>query len=1127
MSNRQIDVSILTEKGIALLELKSIKGKVIGNENGDWSVIVDTGEEILLNINLFKQLKHQKFAFLEKLNLIRKGNFEHIEEGDLAYIKCWGYFEKDSIYDIEQIGGKARSWFDVITGDNLIEKMRFLRTGYRPKDMDVIVKGLNLKEYSFEKHPYSQEKRTFESNCAKELNVFIPPQNWDKILNKIKVSNIITIVGDRNVGKTTTMMNLAKELKKSGFKVHEDKESLITLRTEKDRTEYYDLIRKKNLFILDDLFGKTEYESGLGNKWIYLIIDILDLSVNQSKIIIGSRRDIIDKFLYNNNELSRWNLMNEFKSSIVELRFSDYDEDNRKEMFDKNLNFIHLTEKNKETILNRNVKKITNELLLPGDISYFIQNAKDKVDFKESELDTYIDKAKQQIHSIAVDIKLLKDYEKIFLYNLYINQDFNLDDLETTYLLCCPSDLTGKNYFRECKYKFNDRFIKSKIEKEFFSDKEIIKLDFVHPVYREAIEKLLKEVEHKSEYKIFNEIIFNLYYSLSFQIEGWNKEGYRYSTLRFNIFKGICYTGHEETYNLVLENLNEISKSITIGTIETLVTSLKSYLGEKISTLEEFHRNFDKFKYYAEFLNNYKKFDDKIIHNYLEKQIQNKDENPFVKYVIAYTMTFEMDSKSIKEIEFLLDKFERDSNIDLLITIFIIKYHKELQESGKTRLSTLNNKNQQIRLLIQNYNEVDETLKNVLENLVSNSEEEIPIEAIPQVLMNFNTLPEVVKNKYAFIFESSDENIKNKIKESLELWVDRYVKDLDNGVTKWQGLDEKVQKLFILWLEKGNYSKQLYGYPEEFWIDDHSRLLYKWIFYSLRKDAKTCFVDKDNCIYIIDIAPSASAAGLTFEEQLTFKEKITHRLREQIPVDLLNSIQVNIISLLKTLKPTFFLCWNNIPISDSSKLITFFGENGVKWENNKTKITNDGQKITISDGESSYSIHINDEKNIVTIKDDLYKPYIHTDKENINHRKSVETGEPKEAEPEWFGPEGGSKQIYGGMNWFSIRNENGRINLYKPPLEKAEVMWVAFLLADKDKKELAESIIKAIEEDKTVLKAFFGACEHFYEYPFKLSDFQEELLNRMLQYSNAEIDSDYDRFCDQRNRSDVNIEDYN
>lgn len=284
------------------------------------------------------------------------------------------------------------------------------------------------------------------------------------------------------------------------------------------------------------------------------------------------------------------------------------------------------------------------------------------------------------------------------------------------------------------------------------------------------------------------------------------------------------------------------------------------------------------------------------------------------------------------------------------------------------------------------------TNEDILINLVSNSEKTMLIEAIPQVLLNFNKLPLEVTNGYTFIFESSNEKIKNQIKETFERWVDRYVNDLDTEITKWHDLDEKVRKLFIAWLEEGNYSKQLYGYSDEPFINQNERVFYKWIFYSSKHDGKTCFVDKNNNIYVKDIDP--------FEKEvLTFKEKITPRLRELIPYDLIVTIPKNIIRLLISLES---------------------------------------------------------------------------------------------------------------------------------PFEKAEVMWVAFPLADIDRPELEKAIIRAIDEDKAVLKAFFARedCEHFYEYPFKLSDFQEKLIHKMLQYADDEIESAYDGFCDQRNRSDINIEEY-
>jgi len=149
LSNAQIDVVILTQKGPAILELKSYKGEIFGSENGNWCVKTEDNEERLMNVNLFQQLKDQKFAFLEKLNSIRIGTFEHVDIKKLANIQCWGYFEKGSNYNLEQVGRRVHIWFDVITANNLIEKMkRSLNAGYllRNQDMDAIVKGLNLKE---------------------------------------------------------------------------------------------------------------------------------------------------------------------------------------------------------------------------------------------------------------------------------------------------------------------------------------------------------------------------------------------------------------------------------------------------------------------------------------------------------------------------------------------------------------------------------------------------------------------------------------------------------------------------------------------------------------------------------------------------------------------------------------------------------------------------------------------------------------------------------------------------------------------------------------------------------------------------------------------------------------------
>ncbi len=251
LSNAQIDVLILAIKGIAILELKSYEGKIYGSENGEWGVITANGKEVSLSENLFQQLNQQKFAIVDKLKVIRKGNFERIEEEKLYRIQCWGYFNKGSTYDINQVGERAHIWFDVITANDLIEKMSFFNAGYLlgSKDMDAIVKGLNLTDFSFKKRPPPTED-SFESNYRRELSVFIPPRNWDEIVSRIMNSNIVTIEGDPRVGKTTAIMNIAKELKKSGYEIKENKESLKTLfhsREEKDQKEFSNIIKNKKL----------------------------------------------------------------------------------------------------------------------------------------------------------------------------------------------------------------------------------------------------------------------------------------------------------------------------------------------------------------------------------------------------------------------------------------------------------------------------------------------------------------------------------------------------------------------------------------------------------------------------------------------------------------------------------------------------------------------------------------------------------------------------------------------------------------------------------------------------------------------------------------------------------------
>jgi len=143
----QIDLLIIQEKGMSILELKSYKGAVIGDENWKKKWFVKSVSGIKkMPINLFSQLVKESNVLRKKIEQIRMNIFPNIEEDDMKKIQCWGYFKKGSTYDINQLPDKYHKWFDIITGDDLIRNLSFVDAGYKldEKDMIAIKDNLNL-----------------------------------------------------------------------------------------------------------------------------------------------------------------------------------------------------------------------------------------------------------------------------------------------------------------------------------------------------------------------------------------------------------------------------------------------------------------------------------------------------------------------------------------------------------------------------------------------------------------------------------------------------------------------------------------------------------------------------------------------------------------------------------------------------------------------------------------------------------------------------------------------------------------------------------------------------------------------------------------------------------------------
>lgn len=158
VANGEIDCVVLTKNGPLLLELKAYEGTVHGTENGPW--VVDTRDGPMELQNLFISAKIRRQDFIDKMIPICKASFPHIGEPNLKKIGSWLYFCRGSTYPDGQIDFRRVKWFRVTTPENLLEKLRFLESGYslRPEDMDAIVAGLRLQEYDLDSDRGIDEK---------------------------------------------------------------------------------------------------------------------------------------------------------------------------------------------------------------------------------------------------------------------------------------------------------------------------------------------------------------------------------------------------------------------------------------------------------------------------------------------------------------------------------------------------------------------------------------------------------------------------------------------------------------------------------------------------------------------------------------------------------------------------------------------------------------------------------------------------------------------------------------------------------------------------------------------------------------------------------------------------------
>lgn len=153
----EIDCVIFTSSGPVLLELKTIRGEIYGELNGDWKAVKNNGDEYILPKNLLHQLKKERSKFNQSLLASLKPLLPDIPEEDIMRTEAWGYFPKGTVYK-GSITRNEVSWFDIVTLDTLREKFSFdeSRVMYTNEMREKFIADLHLTEFIGDILPYER-----------------------------------------------------------------------------------------------------------------------------------------------------------------------------------------------------------------------------------------------------------------------------------------------------------------------------------------------------------------------------------------------------------------------------------------------------------------------------------------------------------------------------------------------------------------------------------------------------------------------------------------------------------------------------------------------------------------------------------------------------------------------------------------------------------------------------------------------------------------------------------------------------------------------------------------------------------------------------------------------------------
>ncbi|MDO9097104.1 MAG: hypothetical protein Q7U60_03150, partial [Candidatus Methanoperedens sp.] len=326
--------------------------------------------------------------------------------------------------------------------------------------------------------------------------LYVAPENYDKIKSALEEHNIVFIIGDAEMGKTYTAIRFLWEYFNEGYEP--------VYIPEERRIEQWELIRHKTDFdgkaiYLEDPWGKIEFEK-LESLFKDIGTFITEVKRKRCKIIVTSREKVFKEFE------KRKETEEDLRIYATQLKINlAYSKENLADMLKKYITVFEPAWSNNEELTRVAFEAIEKKLRTPMSIRNFVVYSKDIKNTKDLEIG--IEKvAKETKKTFSSEIKEMfknEEFDKVvFLSFPYIY-------LEPAIAKSCYEEILkdiGCNLINARTYDELIEVFNNEVEVSGYA------LRYIHPSYWDAFASALMDNSEPNNIskKIFSRVLWKL-----------------------------------------------------------------------------------------------------------------------------------------------------------------------------------------------------------------------------------------------------------------------------------------------------------------------------------------------------------------------------------------------------------------------------------------------------------------------------------------------------------------------------------------------------------------------------------------------------------------------------------------